>query len=290
MDQPGTLATSFPVDPSNAATLAAWDGAAGDYWVDNGAILDASLARYRQAFLDATEINPSDTVLDVGCGTGQSAIDAARLASSGHVLGVDLSSQMLDLARQHAREQGITNIEFQQADAQVHPFDPASFDAAISHTGAMFFGNPVAAFTNIARALRTPSRLTLLVWQSLADNELNRDLTAILAQGPPLPTPPPDSPGAFSLADPDRARSILTAAGFTHITLDARREPMYLGDNTDIAHRLIIGLGFTQALLNGLEDAARSRALDAVRANIDAHQTPDGVHYNSAMWLITAKH
>ena len=62
-------------------------------------------------------------MLDIGCGTGQTTRDAARAASAGSALGVDLSSRMLDYARRRAAEEGVTNVSFEQADAQIHPFD-----------------------------------------------------------------------------------------------------------------------------------------------------------------------
>ena len=62
---------------------------------------------------------------------------------------------MLDYARRRAAEEGVTNVTFEQADAQIHPFEPGAFDVAISRTGAMFFGDHAAAFTNIGRALRS---------------------------------------------------------------------------------------------------------------------------------------
>ena len=86
-------------------------------------------------------------MLDIGCGTGQTTRDAARAASAGSALGVDLSSRMLDYARRRAAEEGVTNVTFAQADAQIHPFEPGAYDVAISRTAAMFFGDHVAAFT-----------------------------------------------------------------------------------------------------------------------------------------------
>jgi SAM-dependent methyltransferase len=65
-----------------------------------------------------------------------------------------------------------------QADAQVYLFDPQAFDVAISRTGAMFFGDPVAAFANVARALRPGGRLALLVWQPKPRNAWAVELTA----------------------------------------------------------------------------------------------------------------
>jgi ubiquinone/menaquinone biosynthesis C-methylase UbiE len=66
---------------------------------------------------------------------------------------------------------GVDNARFVQADAQIHPFAAESFDAVISRTGAMFFGDPLAAFANLRRALRGGGRLLLLSWQSLERNE-----------------------------------------------------------------------------------------------------------------------
>jgi ubiquinone/menaquinone biosynthesis C-methylase UbiE len=91
--------------------------------------------------------------------------------AAGSVLGIDLSSPMLAYARRRAADVGIENASFVHADAQIHAFDPEAFDVAISSTGATFFGDLGAGFTNIARALRSGGRLALLTWQSLPANE-----------------------------------------------------------------------------------------------------------------------
>ena len=187
-------------DPSNAEQLRAWDGDEGAYWAANADRFDRGIAAYHDAFLAAADIGAADHVLDIGCGTGQTTRDAARAASSGSVLGVDLSSQMIDHARRRAAQEGISNVRFEQADAQVYPFETAAFDVAISRTGAMFFGDIVAAFTNIGRALRPSGRLTLLTWQPLPNNEWIREISTALAAGRDLPAPTARS------AEPVRAR------------------------------------------------------------------------------------
>lgn len=84
----------------------------------------------------------------------------------------------------------------------------------------MFFDDPVAAFTNVRHGLGAGGRLALLAWRELARNEWLTAIPAALACGRDLPLPPPDAPTPFSLADPDRVRPILTAAGYDDIAFD----------------------------------------------------------------------
>src|SRR5215470_2686546 len=151
-----TGAAALHVDPANAEQARAWDGDEGAYWAGNAGRFDRAVAAYHERFLAAA---------DIGCGTGQTTRDAARAAADGVALGVDLSGQMIALARRLAAGQGIANARFEQADAQIHPFPGHWFDAAISRTGTMFFADPAAAFANIARALRPGGGLAMLVWQ-----------------------------------------------------------------------------------------------------------------------------
>jgi SAM-dependent methyltransferase len=276
------------VHQSNADAVRAWDGPDGDYWAANEATFDDSLQHYRERFLRACAIAPTDRVLDIGCGNGQTTRDAGRAASEGEALGVDLSSAMVARARQRASEDGLANVRFIQADAQIHEFDAGAFDVAISRTGTMFFGDPHAAFSNIARALRRDGRLVMLVWRSFAENHWVRDFTTALAAGRELPTPPPDAPGPFAFADPDRTRSVLTPAGFGEIAVDGAEAPMWFGATADDAYRFVRGLSFTDSMLQGLDDAARHDALEALRRTIDAHATDEGVVYRSAVWIVSA--
>src|SRR6201987_3715385 len=246
------LTSGLRVDPSNAEVAKAWDGGEGAYWAAHAGHFDRAVAAYRERFLDAAAIRTAEHVLDIGCGTGQTTRDAARRASSGGALGVDLSAEMIALARRLAAAEGLGNARFEQADAQISPFGEGSFDVAISRTGAMFFGDPRAAFGNIARALRGGGRLALLSWQPAPANEWVAEFTAALAAGRDLPAPAPGSPGPFALADPDRVRQLLAGAGFTRIEIDQMQAPMWFGVDADDAHGFALGLlGW---MLGGLDE------------------------------------
>jgi SAM-dependent methyltransferase len=274
------------VDASNTEQARAWDGDEGEYWSEHADRFDAAIARYQGAFLASAAIQPNDRVLDIGCGTGQTTRDAARLAPAGSALGVDLSARMLDVARARAEAEGVANARFLHADAQVYPFERGSFDVAISRTGTMFFGDHIAAFGNLARALRPGGRFVQLVWRGPADNEWFREVTTALAAGRTVPAPPPDAPSPFALSDPARVRALLAQAGFADIALTSPSEPVWFGANPDEAHRFLTGLlGW---MLDGLDTAGKARALDTLHTVLAAHAGPGGVELLSGTWLITA--
>jgi SAM-dependent methyltransferase len=275
------------VDPANRDQLRAWDGDGGAYWAARAEHFERVVARYTAPFFAAAGIRPDDRVLDVGCGAGGTTREAARQAPVGEAVGVDLSSAMLEVARRTAEREGRTNVRFVQADAQVHPFPAGSFDVAISRTGAMFFADPAAAFTNIGRALVAGGRLTLLVWQAPAANEWFSEIARSLAPGRPLPTSQPDVPGPFSLADPDRVRTILGTAGFAEVDVTGVAEPEWFGRDVDDAVAFIQGVAGW--MLEGQDDEARARALGDLRRSAERHLTEDGVEFGSAAWLVTAR-
>ena len=270
------------VDSSNAEQLRAWDGDDGAFWAAHADRIDAGVARYHGRFLAAAAIESNAAVLDIGCGSGQATRDAARLATAGSALGVDLSSRMIEIARRKAAREHVPNATFRQADAQVHPFPARGFDIAISRHGSMFFGDPPAAFANIARALRPGGRIVLLTWQPRRRNEWQIVFRAALAAGRELPTPPP-----WPLSDPDRTRPLLESAGFVDVRMQGLSEPMYFGRDPDDACRFISGQ--LAWLLRDLDADTRSSALDNLRATMADHQTDRGVLYESAAWLIEAR-
>ena len=275
------------VDPSNEEMARGWDGPSGDYWVENADLLDASVARYLEPFLVAAAVPPDGQVLDVGCGSGETTLAAAERAPAGAVVGVDLSARMLDLARRRAAQRGLDNVTFVQADAQVADFGAGRIDRVVSRTGVMFFADPVAAFANLARALRRDGRLVLLVWQPLAANEWLSAVSRAIAPDRPVPVPPPGAPGPFSLGDPGRLRAVLSAAGFGRIRLVGLREPLSFGPDVATAEAFVLGL--VGGVLSDLDDAGRAAAHAALRATLLAHLGPNGVEFDSAMWLVTAE-
>jgi len=272
---------------ANAAQAAEWDGPAGAHRTRHAAVFDAETRPHNERFRTAADVAARDRVLDIGCGTGQTTRDAARAAGAGSALGIDLSAQMLDHARRLSREEGLANVSFLQADAQVHRFPAASFDVGISRFGTMFFADPVAAFGNIGHALVRGGRLVLMVWQARDRNEWTTAIREALAGD--NPPPPTDGPHPFSLADPAVAEGILTAAGFAGISFTDVREPVYYGPDPAVAFDVVRGLRSTRDLLTGLDAGEAERALDRLRVTLAAHRAAGGVFFDARSWIIAAR-
>ncbi|MFI8256216.1 class I SAM-dependent methyltransferase [Streptomyces filamentosus] len=274
------------VDPAQDQ---AWNGPEGVHWARTQDRWNAVNDGFNAPLLDAAGIAPDHRVLDVGCGAGRTTRLAALRAPHGHALGVDLSAPMLAEARALAARDGVGNISFVRGDAQTHPFDPGAHDAAISRYGAMFFADPVAAFGNIGRALRPGGRLALVC---PSDPELNDWVTAMTSLCGILPVGDfglPDRPGMFSLSDPGRVRAVLTAAGFTAVSVEETRAYGTWGRGAADAADFLLATGPGRHLMDRSDAPTRTRARTALTDRLRPHETPGGaVRLLSTAWLVTA--
>jgi SAM-dependent methyltransferase len=248
---------------------------------------DAELWLHDEVLRRAYNIRADDRVLDIGCGTGRTTRDAARSARNGSALGVDLSAPMIERARELARAEGVPNVAFEQGDAQVHRFPEDGFDLAVSRFGTMFFDDPVAAFTNIARALRPAGRLVMLVWQEHERNEWSVAIERALGHGGPLPARQGREP--FSLADRGTVAAILGAAGFGEPMFTDVHQPVYYGPDVAAALEWVGGFSSTRESLARLDAAAAAQALERLREALAAHASERGVWFDSRAWIVEAR-
>jgi SAM-dependent methyltransferase len=246
---------------------------------------DAELQRHNEVLRRAADVQLGDHVLDIGCGSGQTTREAARAARAGSALGVDVSAPAIERARELARADGLGNVTFERADAQVHGFPAERFDLAVSRFGTMFFDDPGAAFANIRRALRPAGRLVMMVWQAAERNEW----AVAIRQSLGVAEEPGTGPDAFSLADPPAVREMLAAAGFTEAAFTDVSEPVYYGPDVAAALDWAGGFTTTRDALARLDPAAAARAVDRLRAAFAAHLDGDGVWLGSRAWIVTAR-
>jgi len=261
------------------------------HWVDLQARYDTMLEPFAEMIMSAAQISSGQTVLDLGCGCGATTLAAAVLAAPGEVVGVDLSAPMLQRGRQDAGAAGLANTSFLQADAQVHSFEPDFFEAVISRFGVMFFGDPVAAFSNLRAATRPGGRLVFVCWRPMADNAWLLVPGSALAQHVPLlDLGAPDAPGMFAFSEPERVRSVLSDAGWIDVTLEPKETTVLVGGGGSVADTVeFLRTGFMgRTLLAGMDAEAKDKALAAVNEALTPYVSDGGVCLGAAVWLVTA--
>jgi SAM-dependent methyltransferase len=281
------MPTSDAATP-NADQIAYWNESGGPVWVEMQAQLDRMTAPFSRRTVDALAPAAGEALLDIGCGSGGSTLELGQLVGpTGKVLGVDISVPMLGLARRRAAQAGSANVEFREADAQTADLGTAVFDGLFSRFGVMFFGDPVAAFTNLHKALKPGGRLAFVCWRTLAENAwATVSMTAALRHLPAPPRPEPGAPGAFAFADPERIRTILGRAGFSTIAATPFDTKSGVGD-LEQTLALVLRSGPVGAMLREHEDK-RDIVAVAVREALVPHETADGVLLDAAAWIVTA--
>ncbi|MGW0362962.1 class I SAM-dependent methyltransferase [Streptomyces sp. NPDC002990] len=274
---------------ANTDQAQAWNGSEGAHWAQHQDRWDAVNDGFNQPLLDAAAIGGPDRVLDIGCGAGRTTRLAARRTSAGgRAMGLDLSAPLLERARASTEREGLHNVSFVQGDAQVHPFEPGTFDTAVSRFGVMFFADPVAAFANVGRALRTGGRLAFIC---TAEAEGNDWLQAVAALRDILPVGEfgkPGSPGMFSLAVPEDTYRILSAAGFERAGAVRVEAFGNWGRDAEDAAAFLLDSGPGRHLLAQVDSRVQALARRTLVDVMRPHETDGGVLLRSSAWLVTA--
>ena len=254
--------------------------------------MDGQINGIGKTTMDWAGINAGQRVLDIGCGCGDSTLDLARrVGPAGAVRGIDILAPMLALAVQRTALEPALKLEFQQLDAQTADFSSDPFAHVFSRFGVMLFDDPVSAFGNILDALAADGRLTFICWRRLEENPwMGVPLGVTCEFVAPPEVSPPGAQGHFQLADEDRARQILEAAGYADILLEALDEPFYLsgpGTAADAAaHATQMG-PVARALADSDEDTVR-RVEAALVETLTPYYDGTGIRMDSACWIVRA--
>jgi ubiquinone/menaquinone biosynthesis C-methylase UbiE len=190
-----------------------WNNSA-QFWEKHRQVIRQMFAPVAQALIDDAKITAGDIVLDVATGPGEPALSVAEwVGPEGKVVGVDPIPQMIEGGRRAAERFGLRNVKFEIAHADHLPFSDATFDAAISRFGIMFFPSPADGMREMLRVLKPEGKLTFAVWSSIERNPFHSVLSQILnrfVESVPLA---PDAPDAFRFAESGKLLRILSEAG-----------------------------------------------------------------------------
>jgi ubiquinone/menaquinone biosynthesis C-methylase UbiE len=179
------------------------------------------------AILDAAQLRPGMRVLDLASGVGDPALSlAVAVSPSGRVTATDMGPGMISLAAELARKQGITNIEFREANAESLPFPDQSYDALTCRFGVMFFPDLPKALRECLRVLKPGARASFVAWGKREQPFFTATAGVLMKHLPSPPPPPdPDGPHIFMFGERDRLRRALEAAGFQNVREEVRTVP-----------------------------------------------------------------
>jgi ubiquinone/menaquinone biosynthesis C-methylase UbiE len=268
----------------NEEQIEYWNGPVGERWARLQETIDANMASIMVSLMAFAAPKPGERVLDIGCGCGTTTLHLSKaVGPSGDVTGVDISAPMLAVAR----GRGI-NANFVEADASTHAFK-AAHDLVFSRFGVMFFSDPLAAFTNIRKALKQHGRMAFVCWRNVEENLWASAPYAAARDLLPPPEPSdPLAPGPFAFADPGRLRNILDEAGFADIRLDALDSTMNMGADAGEAAAQAMRIGPLARAVGGLDDDTRAKILEAVKPAMARYKSHAGITPPAACWLVGA--
>jgi SAM-dependent methyltransferase len=283
---------SGEVQDANQAQRRYWNTVAGPRWVASPGFRERRNQESLTLLLDRLRLAGGESVLEIGCGTGAVTLPlATAVGEHGRVVAVDISEPMLGAARQRVSESGMHNVTLVLGDVQVLALEQAAFDIATSRMGVMFFADPVAAFRNVAGALKPGGRLVFACWAPLAENRhwlISYDI-ALRHLGPPAPSLD-NEPGPLAFRDPEYVRRVLAAAGFADITIE-RAHPTIICGSPEEESRQALMMGPTARLIEAkLPDETTRNVITAeIAAAFAAEASAGPIRLPATIFLVTAK-
>jgi SAM-dependent methyltransferase len=274
----------------NADMLAFWNGKGGDIWVARQEHTDITLAPVTDAFLAFAAPRAGERVVDIGCGCGAPTLECARaVGPSGRVSGFDISGPMLAEGERRARAAGIANVEWGQADPATTAL--GDYDLLVSVFGVTFFGDRVAAFTNMRRAAAPGARMALVCWRSLAENPwMEVPMAAVAQHLPPRPKAASNAPGMFAFADQDHVTEVVTAAGWAPPRFQKLDMDLDIAAGRGLEEAVVQStqIGAVNSWLRNQPAEIVSAAVASIRDALAPYATGASVRLPGAMWLISS--
>lgn len=268
-----------------------WDSVAQG-WKKWWKVIEESAQPVSDRLVELAGIQPGHRVLDVATGIGEPAVTAARkVGPTGKVTAIDLSPGMLALARERAKENDLANIEFQEADAEFLKLPSSSFNAITCRFGLMFMPDVVGALKTMRDALVTDGKIAAAVWSSPDKVPFFVVPSQVVMKETGTQSPPPGTPGLFSLADTAVLKQKFEQAGFHDINTEASARNFKLPspeEYVDFVKSTAAPLG---AMMAGLPAARQQEIWNMVVEAARKHADPGtgSVNFTNEVICVSAK-
>jgi SAM-dependent methyltransferase len=275
----------MPTD--NSEQIAEWNGTLGQRWVAMQREIDRIVVPFGDAALKIAAPQPGERLIDIGCGCGGTSLDIARIVGkTGAVLGIDVSTPMLEVARSQA---DCAHLAFREGDASDAEL-PANTDLLFSRFGVMFFSRPTQALSHLRGSLRRGGRCVFVCWRAPRDNAWAMvPLSAAREAMGVSPVPAdPDAPGPFAFADEQRLRAILLSAGFGAVDVQRFDAMLSLGATRRSAAEAAVQIGPVSRFVREVGVEHLPIIVEAVERALGSLAATDGdVSLNGSTWIVS---
>jgi ubiquinone/menaquinone biosynthesis C-methylase UbiE len=194
----------------------------------------------------------------------------------GYVLATDIASNLLDFAREDAREAGLANVETRVMDGEAIDLPEDSFDAAISRVGLIYFPDQQRALAGIRRVLKPGGKFAAIVYSTAQNNAFFSSPITIIRRRAQLPPAAPGQPGPFSLGSPGVIEDAYAQAGFQEVQVRVVPAPLRLPSAAECLRFERESFGALHQMMAGLSEPEREETWREIEQELHQFEGPDG--------------
>ena len=267
----------FDPEKFRQTTRAQWESAA-EAWDRWSPLLATWLGPATDAMLDMAAVGSGARVLDVAAGAGEQTLAAARrVGTDGYVLATDISPSILRFALSAARQAGLANVETLELDGErCDTLPEASFDAAISRVGLIYFPDQQRALAGIRRALKPCGRFAAVVYSTPERNSFFSLPVGIIRRRAQLPPPLPGQPGPFSLGAEGVLAEALAQAGFHDVEVRRVDSPVRLPSAAECVRFERESFGALHQMMAAMSERECAETWKEIEAALGKFETDQG--------------
>lgn len=239
--------------------------------------LNKWLGKVTEKMLEMADISNGQQVLDIAAGAGEPSITTAKkVGATGRVLATDISSNILDFARQMAQQAGVSNVETKVMDGENLTLEDATFDAVISRVGLIYFPDQQKALKEMLRVLKHGGKVAAIVYSTPEKNLFFSVPVGIIRNRAKLPAPLPGQPGPFSLGAPGIIEKAFLLAGFKNIKVEVMDSPLLFSSAKECVQFEKESFGALHQMMSSLSDTEKEAVWQEIEGELEKFEGENG--------------